>query len=276
MDGTVTGNGSDHVFLVDFRLPVDATGWTWADSVINTQTIASGSTNWYITPFHFWQQRHPDLSQNPFATVTKTTSPTMGLSLAPMFIPPQAYVTEYNSQGGFWIEFEMGTTNSTSKHVNTAEFHFVLYKHNPAWGNRSAAAALLRVLPAVVRPPPLRQLVHRSGRGQPHRHADGFPLKYQEGTNWDDSYTQTNNILTMRYQEPWAMHITYTDPMVAENQAVDIAANDNVCGPCPNRGWQRDDQSHALLLSMVQQPDGYPVGGWTNPARGETRTPGAG
>ena len=26
VDGTVTGNGSDHVFLVDFRLPVDATG----------------------------------------------------------------------------------------------------------------------------------------------------------------------------------------------------------------------------------------------------------
>ncbi len=26
----------------------------------------------------------------------------------------------------------------TTKHPNTADFHFVLYKHNPAWGNRSA------------------------------------------------------------------------------------------------------------------------------------------
>ena len=64
----------------------------------------------------------------------------------------------------------------------------------------------------------------------------------------------------MRYQETWAIHITYTDPMVAENNAVDVASNHNVCGPCPNRGWQRDDQSDAILLSMVQQPDGYPVG----------------
>ena len=30
VDGTVTGNGTDHAFLVDFRLPVNANNWTWA------------------------------------------------------------------------------------------------------------------------------------------------------------------------------------------------------------------------------------------------------
>ena len=31
VDGTVTGNGTDHAFLVDFRLPVNANNWTWCN-----------------------------------------------------------------------------------------------------------------------------------------------------------------------------------------------------------------------------------------------------
>ena len=33
VDGTVTGNGTDHAFLVDFRLPVNANNWTWCNAV---------------------------------------------------------------------------------------------------------------------------------------------------------------------------------------------------------------------------------------------------
>ena len=129
--------------------------------MIATQTIASGSSNWYITPFHFWQQRHPDLSQNPFATITKTASPAMGLSLAPMFVPPQAYVTEYNSQGGFWIEFEMGTTNKTTQAPEHRGIPLRAVQTQPQLGEPLRGAALLRLLPAVVRSLRAgRQLVH--------------------------------------------------------------------------------------------------------------------
>ncbi len=261
VDGTVTGNGTDHVFLVDFRLPVDATGWTWADSVIATQTIASGSGNWYFTPFHFWQARHPDLSQNPFSSISKTGVTGRG-SLPGADVRAAAGLRHSVQLPGRLLD---RVRNGDHEQDHQARQHrglpFRALPAQPELGEPLRGPALLRVLPAVVRPRrPGGNWYIDPGAANRIATPTDFRAKYQEGTNWDDSYTQTNNILTMRYQEPWAMHITYTDPMVAETQAVDIAANHNVCGPCPNRGWQRDDQSDALLLSMVQQPDGYPVG----------------
>ena len=142
VDGTVTGNGSDHAFLVDFRLPVNANGWTWANRVNSVQTIdTSSNSNWYFAGIGFHWVWHPQLSESPYGTITahnvSGVSDT-GLSLTPLFYPPAAYAIEYNAQTGLFIEFELGTTPKTTKHPNTADFHFVLYQHNPKWGNRSA------------------------------------------------------------------------------------------------------------------------------------------
>ena len=175
-----------------FRIPVDANGWKWWDHVNASRTIANGSSNWYFSAHHFHQARHPDLSVNPFGAISRTASPAMGLSLAPLFYPPQAYAIQYNSQGGLWIEFEMGTTPNTTKHPNTAELHFVFYKHDPDWGDRSAVARYYTFFPQWF------EKRYRGGNwlvdygNYPTTPAD-FSIAYLETNNFANSWTDNNN-----------------------------------------------------------------------------------
>jgi hypothetical protein len=97
VDGTVTGPGTDRVFIVYFRMPVDADGWKWWDHINMSRTIANGSANWYLSNRQnpdigvFHQARHPDLSLNPFGSISRTSGAEMGLSVSPLFYPPCAY-----------------------------------------------------------------------------------------------------------------------------------------------------------------------------------------
>ena len=102
--------------------------------------------------FHF--TRHPKLSESPFGAITAynvSGVSNMGISLTPLFYPPQAYAIEYNAQTGFFIEFELGTTAKTTRNPNIATFHFVLYQHTPEVGAALGGAALPELLPGLVR-----------------------------------------------------------------------------------------------------------------------------
>jgi len=259
VDGTVTGPGTDRCFMVYFRVPVDATNWTWWDDVNTKRTIAAGSGNWYFANYHFHQARHPDLSLNPFGAVTKTTSPTMGLSLSPFFYPPSAYAIQYNSQGGFWIEFELATTSLTTKHPNTADFHFVLYKHDPFWGDRSAVKKFQDAFPAwFARAYPGGNWYLDPGTsGRPTTPSD-FALKYQEGYNWSDSWTDANNIYTCKYQEPWCWHLQWTTVAQLEAAAEDTPAN--ALPYCPAKGQSIAESAQQAILSGNKNPDGTYIG----------------
>ena len=58
-------------------------------------------------------------------------------------------------------------------------------------------------------------------------------MKFGETVMWDDSFTQANNILTMRYEEPWGWHEFTEDPSQMEAEAVDTPANWNASCHCP-------------------------------------------
>ncbi len=266
VDGTVTGNGTDHAFLVDFRIPVDATGWMWSNRINQAQTIASGSSNWYFASIGFHWQWHPQLSVNPYGTVTKTSSPTMGLSLTPFFYPPSAYAIEYNSQTGFFVEFELGTTSKTTKHPNTADFHFAFYKHDPKWGNRSAVRRFQSFFPQWFR----RSVsggnwyVDCTHSNYPTNPGD-FRLKFGETTSWADATTQADGALMCRYIEPWCWHVwSASDNAGLMAETADIDSNWTMADPpchCPgNRGMPNAVCSQAQFNSMGQNPDGSWIG----------------
>ena len=291
VDGTVTGNGSDHAFLVDFRLPVDANNWTWANRVSNstvttsptpTQVIStSPNTNWYFAATGFHWVWHPQLSQNPYGTITAynvSGVSNMGISLSPLFYPPCAYAIEYDAQTGFFIEFELGTTPKTTKHPNTADFHFVLYQHNPKWGNRSAVQRYQSFFPdwfnrATTGGNWFGDVTHAN---YPATTTD-FRMKYAEGTAYDDSITEADGILTMNYTEPWCFHTWTEDPGQVWPETLDVAANwstDNC--HCPgNRGMTNAECTQAMFNSVVMNPDGSFVGPdspdlWTDYNNGES------
>jgi len=244
VDGTVTGNGSDHAFLVDFRLPVDADGWTWYNALPGTpdgsdaagpiptvQTISNnGGANWYFAEGLFWAGTHPRPSIHPYGTISKTASPAMGLTLSPLLYPPQAFVMEYNSQTGLFIQFEMGTTNKTTKHPNTAYFDFVLYKHNPAYGMRSAVQRYQSFFPTWYNRVTSGGNWHLDSTPRLTNPNPDFALKFAEGLTWTgtDSYYIDNGILTCRYVSPWSWVTNYLDfpeGVDLAAKALDIPAN---------------------------------------------------
>ncbi len=156
VDGTATGGGTDHSFILYFRIPVEANNWKWWDHINASRTISDGGgANWYFVNSHFHQARHPDLSDNPFGAIDTSN---MGLSLTPVFYPPQAYAIQYNSQGGFWIEIEMGVTYKTTRHPNQASFSFIMYQHDPNLGGPQRGARVYSFFPSSSPSSPRGQL----------------------------------------------------------------------------------------------------------------------
>ena len=256
VDGTVAGPGTDYIFFLYFRIPADASGWTWWSDVYNKAAISTAASDWYFSGYHFHQAEHPDLTDWPYGSITKTTSPAMGLSLSPLFYPPSAYAIQYNGQGGFWIEFELGVTPKTTKHPNTCDFHFVLYKHDPEWGARSAVARYYSFFPQWF------QKVSRGGNWMvdygilPTDPAD-FALVYFETYLWDTPWTMENNIYTCKYQEPWCWHLHWTVDEI-EYYAQDIPENDPYY--CPAKGQSIKESAQQAILSTAYDPSGNYVG----------------
>ncbi|NIM49725.1 MAG: hypothetical protein GTO22_10860, partial [Gemmatimonadales bacterium] len=263
VDGTVTGPGTDRVFIVYFRIPVDADGWKWWDHVNMYRTIANGSSNWYLSNRQnpnvgvFHQARHPDLSLSPFGSISRTSGAEMGISLSPLLYPPCAYAIQYNSQGGFWIEFELGTTPQTTKHPNTADFHFILYRHDPDWGVRSAAKRYYGFFPQWF------QQVSRGGnwwwdKNVRPTNPEDFALVYFETYYWDDQYTIDANMYTCKYQEPWCWHLPYLEEATIEQKALDIPENDVT--ECIGKGQSVKESAQSTILSGAKNHDGSYIG----------------
>ena len=189
----------------------------------------------------------------------------MGLSLTPLFSPPAAYAIEYNSQTGFFIEFELGTTAKTAQHPNTADFHFVFYQHDPKWGNRSAVQRFQSFFPDWF-----NRVVSGGnwfvdpGESTMPPTPEDFRLKFSETCSWDDAYTVAHGLLTVRYQEPWCWHLWSEDPTAVAAETVDTAANWNPgktgCH-CPgNRGYTNIECAQAAFNSADMNPDGTLIG----------------
>ena len=272
VDGTVTGNGTDHAFLVDFRLPVNANNWTWCNaiapgvwsgSVNDYQTISTSSnSNWYFANDAFYLEKHPQLSKNPYGTITAynvSGVSNMGISLTPLFFPPAAYAIEYNKQTGFFIEFELGTTSKTTLHQNTADFHFVLYQHDPVWGNRSAVQRYQGFFPSwFERTVTGGDWFVDPGESNMPATPEDFRMKFSETCSWQDSYYNSHGILQMRYSEPWAWHEFTVAPWVMEPRALDVSGNWGCTNYCPdsNRGYKDIIPAQAVLNSAFENPDG--------------------
>jgi len=260
VDITTTGPTTDQAFLVYFRLPVDANGWTWQNDVNSKSTITNGSGNWYRSLGAINQARHPYFSDNPFGTITKTTSPTMGLSLSPLFYPPCAPTIQYNSQGGFWIEFEMGTTTKTTKNPQKAEAHCALYKHDPNWGQRSAIDRFYGFFPAWFTPQSGTRggnwILDNSNRPtSPDTPAD-YGIVWQETSMWDDSYCTSNNIINCKYVEAWCEHCTWTTISACQTAA---NSGDNSWYD-PGKGWGIAEAAQMIVLSGARNANGTYIG----------------
>lgn len=124
--------GSDRAVTVAFALPVAAKPWRWWESISAARVPSQ------------------EMAQVPFLEVAHTRYPlsalslpgTAGLSLAIRMDEPATYRLAYNpKQRLYYVAFDFGPVPGETvegRALSAASFRVVLYRHDPAWGFRSA------------------------------------------------------------------------------------------------------------------------------------------
>jgi len=138
VDGEIEDtSGQDRAIAVSFRLPIDASGWKWFNDIQNEQVIENN--------VRYGSARLLD-GQDPTQRRTIALYPfsAMGngeiaLALAVPMDQPRVFRLCYDSELGYFVNYEFGLTRAAKKWPSKAGFQFFLYRVDPQWGFRSAA-----------------------------------------------------------------------------------------------------------------------------------------
>ncbi|MBA3779598.1 MAG: hypothetical protein H0X16_09945 [Chloroflexi bacterium] len=134
--GTVTSS-SERAFRVTYSLPVNATGggWRWWNYARSSQPITAGVL--------YGQQRGTepiDSSRYPYAVINDASS---ALAIGTPLSEPRLSRFRYGSSG-LTVSFDLGVSPAAG---GKADFTFVIYRADPAWGFRSATEKFYRIEP---------------------------------------------------------------------------------------------------------------------------------
>jgi hypothetical protein len=138
VDGEIEDTaGRDRAVTVSFRLPLEASGWTWYNDLQNEQVIDDsmryGSAR--LLDDHDPTQRRT-VALYPFAALGNGQT---ALALAVPMDQPRAFRLCYDAALGYFVNYEFGLTQAATKFPGKAAFRFFLYRIDPEWGFRSAA-----------------------------------------------------------------------------------------------------------------------------------------
>jgi hypothetical protein len=253
---TVTGDlvnlrpKEDRAVLLYFRLPVDGSDARWGRNLGVEEPIKPGQRYLNATLFH--QAYRPAMSSLPLATVSGAD---WGLTLGQPMDVPRFFRIAYQEPYGLQMEYEFGLSDITWKFRNRAPFRFLLYRHDPAWGLRSAFARYYAFFPELF-----RKIVRdgmwiddwegkRSQLGDP---AD-YGIVFNETGSWADEEQRAHDVLSMMYIEPWCDHIEATPDQI-EAMAKDTPQNRKEARF--GRGADLRTNALQLLNSAVYGPDG--------------------
>jgi len=190
--------GQDRAITLVFAIPINATGWNWADDIRHNRVISGAEDFGNLVTVHCGSTG--TMSLYPLATITSARE---GLALALDMGRPAHYRLGYHSgTKQFYIAYDFGLSPETQRFPGAADFRFVLFRVEPRWGFRAGWARVMKIFPDyfVVRS-------HDQGLWMPFTDIstvqgwEDFGFKYHEGNNnvgWDDAH----GILSFRYTEP--------------------------------------------------------------------------
>jgi hypothetical protein len=217
--------GKDRAINLLYALPVKADkGWQWGDYIrgeraisgkgeySHTATIGCGSTD--------------TMSVYPVGAIHDSRS---GIAMALDWDKPAVCRLAFNAgTRQLLISYDFGLVPETRRFPSAAEFGFIVYRFDPAWGFRAAFDRFMKIFPEKF-------LVRSKEQGIWMPFTDiakvqgwqDFGFKYHEGNNnvlFDDSH----GILSFRYTEPmtWWMPMPpglARTPGEAERIRVEIA-----------------------------------------------------
>ncbi len=143
--------GADRAIGVRLSLPIDAEGWTWWNDAEERATVGSGDL---LRNTFDCRAGIGICSVYPWSAVS---GPDAGLSLAlPLAQGPRVFVIEHDQrQPATHLTFYAGLCAEAGQHPGEFPFSFVIYRHDPAWGMRSAMERYYALFPEsfVKRPP---------------------------------------------------------------------------------------------------------------------------
>jgi hypothetical protein len=133
----------DRAMVLTYRLPVDAEGWRWGRDLVQSQVIDADAT--YHNAVGIGAGAGGVIDRYPFSAIS---GPSHGLSLAIRMDEPRVFITQYRADlRCYEIRFSLGLSQATTKFPGRADVSFVIYRHDPRWGFRSAAERYYALFP---------------------------------------------------------------------------------------------------------------------------------
>lgn len=153
IDGFVQDTtGADRAVALKFALPWDAAGWTWHHDAEERELIEAGGPVYRRT--YKCQSGIGICSIYPWAALSGPAAgvsggPAAGLSLAlPLAQGPRVFLLQHDpALRETAAIFFFGLARDAAHNPSRAPFSLVLYRHDPAWGMRSAMQRYYRLCP---------------------------------------------------------------------------------------------------------------------------------
>lgn len=243
--------GEDRAVILYFRLPIDAAGARWGKNLGIEEPIAAGPKR-YINPADFHQGYRPAMSRLPMASLSDQE---WGLSMAQPMDVPRFFRLTYEKPYGLQMEYEFGLSPVTWKFRDRAPFQFLLYRHDPAWGLRSAVERYQQFFPELFRKRSRDGMWIDDWNGKRKQLGDpaDFGIVYNETGGWADAEQRSKDVLSMAYIEPWCDHIEATPDQI-EAMAKDTPQNNKQA--VYGRGASLRTNALVMLNSAIYGPDG--------------------
>jgi len=273
--------GKDRAVIVEFVLPVDCTGWTYENTPWQSRTIDKSLT--YPGEPHrgtvdICRTGPPQAGKTGFIVRNRlpfnaVRNAHLGLSLGVPMAQPRIFFMSVDPRGVV-MRFNLGVTALTKKFPSRATFRFCLFRHEPAWGIRSAAERFYRFYPELY----ATKAVGHGNLCSVRRMNTGLPKKRDFGISYVESDFQWRDgqfrpavakliadlgLRAFHWREPWSwFHKTSRKTTAKQEMAMlqELAKK-------PAKGKSHGQYcgaplglcARAALTSCLQGEDGSPV-----------------
>jgi hypothetical protein len=250
VDGSIADTtGKDRAVTLLFALPVDATGWTWADDVRQTREIAG--TGEFANTINLRCGANGKMSKYPLGAIWNEQA---GLGLCVDMEKPSQYRIVYHAgTKQFFLAWDLGLSKETAKFPSRANFRFAIFSFEPAQGFRGALQKFYALFP--------QQFVKRvrsEGTWMPFTDIAKVPgfadfgFGFQEGApnvRFDDDH----GIASFFYVEPMSYWLSLPADVPRTYDAALSVLNRDLAG---DRDKDKQQMAGATLSSGIHGPNG--------------------
>jgi len=247
---------ADRAVRVTWRLPMAAAAWRWAAGPGERAVMAPGGS--YQDGVGF--AGHPT-GRYPLASIAGEDG---ALALATSLDPPSLQGFRCDDAG---LAASADLALSTAAPDVAADFSFVLYRHEPAWGFRAALERYYALFPALFAGNAPRGGCWTLRLPDPATpDVEEFGLAFHEcgdAPAAEQQWCREHGALTFRYIEPWGVRQAFPDAV----ERADLPPYEERLATLEawaaeretTERWQsvpRNEMARALLNSLIVEPDG--------------------